>query len=355
MKVLLFTQALIFSAALNAQGYAIEGKIAGLKEGTQVFLNNTIGKTVATSTVSNGSFTLKGNFDEAELCQVGFIGAKETINVFMQNENVSINGNSITTAAIKGSKINADYQDYNMLFNPAKKSMDKLVPMINSEKNSKKRDSLISKYDEVIKSLLNKVDQFTINKNNSPVSAFVLYVINPVLPGVDALETMYNRLTPDAKRVYFAKQIETIISESKFGAEGTPAPEFTQNDVNGNPVSLSSFRGKYVLLDFWASWCGPCREENPAVVKAYEKFKDKNFTILGISLDQDKQRWLNAIKADNLAWTQVSDLKYWNNEVAQQYRVQSIPQNFLVDPKGMIVAKNLRGKALEKALEQLLK
>lgn len=355
MKKAFFISGLFIAILSFGQGYTIEGKVAGLREGTQVFLNNTIGKTVATSTINNGVFTLKGNFEEAELCQIGFIGSKETINIFMQNENISINGNAISNAAIKGSKINADYQDYNTLFIPVKKNMDKLVPMINSERNSKKRDSLINKYDEVVKGLLNKVDQFTITKNNSPVSAFVLYVINPVLPGVDALEKMYNRLTPDARKVFFAKQIETIITESKLGAEGTPAPEFTQNDVNGNPVSLSSFRGKYVLLDFWASWCGPCREENPTVVKAYEKFKDKNFTILGISLDQDKQKWLNAIKADNLTWTQVSDLKYWNNEVAQQYRVQSIPQNFLVDPKGIIVAKNLRGGALERKLSELLK
>jgi peroxiredoxin len=134
------------------------------------------------------------------------------------------------------------------------------------------------------------------------------------------------------------------------------APDFTQNDVNGVPVKLSSFRGKYVLLDFWASWCGPCREENPNVVKAYNKFKDKNFTILSVSLDKPEGRnsWLAAIKNDGLSWTQVSDLKFWSNEAATLYSITSIPSNFLIDPTGKIIGKDLRGSDLEHTLEQVL-
>ena len=133
------------------------------------------------------------------------------------------------------------------------------------------------------------------------------------------------------------------------------APDFTQNDAEGKPISLSSFRGKYVLVDFWASWCGPCRRENPNVVAAYNEFKDKSFTILGVSLDQDKQKWLDAIKNDGLSWTHVSDLAYWNNAVAKKYHVESIPQNYLIGPDGKIVAKNLRGEELRDALAKLLK
>jgi peroxiredoxin len=138
---------------------------------------------------------------------------------------------------------------------------------------------------------------------------------------------------------------------------GSKAKEFTQNDINGRPVSLDSYKGKYVLIDFWASWCRPCRAENPNVVKAYHRYKDKGFTVLGVSLDgtSQKGKWIEAIEKDGLSWTQVSDLKGGNNEVALLYGVVSIPQNFLLDPSGVVIAKNLRGADLDKTLAALFK
>jgi peroxiredoxin len=136
---------------------------------------------------------------------------------------------------------------------------------------------------------------------------------------------------------------------------GNPILEFSQNDASGKPVSISSFKGKVVLVDFWASWCGPCRAENPNVVKAYNAFKDKGFDILGVSFDSSKDKWLAAVEKDKLAWTHVSDLKGWSNAVGQKFGIRSIPQNFLLDKEGKIIAKNLRGEDLYAKLEEILK
>jgi peroxiredoxin len=180
----------------------------------------------------------------------------------------------------------------------------------------------------------------------------------PLYSGIEELETKYAVLKPSARKGSFPKMIEKTIADSKVpqvGGVGTQALEFTQKDVEGKPISLSSFKGKYVLVDFWASWCRPCRAENPNVVSAYNTYKNKNFTVLGVSLDQQRPNWLEAIKADNLTWTHVSDLQYWNNAVAQMYHIQSIPANMLIDPTGKIIAKDLRGEALNQKLKELLK
>jgi peroxiredoxin len=154
----------------------------------------------------------------------------------------------------------------------------------------------------------------------------------------------------------FRKQIDQEVKKSK-GLVGETAPDFTLPDVNGKPTSLMSFRGKWVLVDFWASWCRPCRMENPNVVASYRQFKDKNFTILGVSLDrpEGKADWLKAIKEDQLTWTHVSDLKFWESAVVPLYNIQGIPYNVLVDPQGKVVAENLRGEELGKKLAELLK
>ncbi len=136
---------------------------------------------------------------------------------------------------------------------------------------------------------------------------------------------------------------------------GKPAPEMSMPDEKGKEVSIASFKGKFVLVDFWASWCGPCRMENPTVVKAYNDFKNKNFTILGVSLDKDKDKWLEAVKKDNLTWTHISDLAFWNSKSVEIFKFQGIPYNVLIDPDGIIIAESLRGEALGRKLSEVLK
>lgn len=194
---------------------------------------------------------------------------------------------------------------------------------------------------------------------NSPICVYIIHNVyeplyNKLTP--DEQEAILNKLSPAATHNKVADALRYTIRTQRLTGIGRTAPDFTQNDTAGKPVSLQSFRGKYVLLDFWASWCAPCRRENPNVVKAFNQYKDKGFTVLGVSLDQagKKEAWLKAIHDDGLTWTHVSDLQYWNSAAAKLYDVKAVPANFLLGPDGAILAKNLRGEALDKTLDSLL-
>lgn len=292
--------------------------------------------------------------------ETGKRGTIERLPVYIEPGVMTVDAkDSLKFAIVSGSESHKVYQEYlkqRVSYDNKMKSLRDQLKILDKEKDEdgmrKTRAEMTKLSDDMKQKLL--VDYLT-NNPKSPIAMYVLwYYFSHKMDDAKA-ETLFSGLDSKLQRgengVFFKKGIDAI----KNTEIGSLAMNFTQNDTLGRPVSLASFRGKYVLLDFWASWCGPCRAENPNVVKNFNKYKDKNFTVLSVSLDQPgkKQAWLDAIHKDGLTWTHVSDLKSWNNEVAKLYGIRAVPQNFLIDPKGKIIAKNIKGEALTEKLAEL--
>lgn len=370
-----------FIAAQDNKGlpFTISGKLNDVKDTISwVYISYFNGNSRVTDSakVMNGAYTINGIIEEPVLSRVtakpkheatteeSNENEKYSVTVYLQPGNIKVGShNSFNNISVKGSKAHEDFKKFEAQVQPYSDSMRSYYYQFNNARqtgNMTVMQDIQSKAIAMESYIKERVfGPFIKNNPSSPVSLFILqqYCGNGEID-VNVIEPLYNALAPELKNYNSAIVLKERIDIDKRTAIGQIAMDFTQNDTLGNPVKLSSLRGKYLLVDFWASWCGPCRQENPNVVKAYQKYKDKGkgFTILGVSLDREgaKAAWLKAIHDDHLTWTHVSDLQFWNNAVAKLYGVQSIPQNFLLDPAGRIIGKNLRGEELDQKLEEVL-
>lgn len=379
MKKWLFAVAalpLFAAAQTTAPQFIITGKIGNVNAPAKAYLvyKSGVSQMVDSANVVNGAFTVTGTVAEPNMAQLAIdhkgvgiekLGGNKNVDVLtfiLSNSDINIvsNNDSVTTADVSD-LLNSQGKELNMQLLRVENDANKLNAEYRAA-SAKDQNSIAFKNALQARATVLQEQRSRILKNfitshtNSYVSLIALRILGSRSPDVAELERLYSLLSSQLKSSEAGMSLKLAMDATKPVTVGSVAPEFTQNDANGKPVSLSSFKGKYVLIDFWASWCGPCRQENPNVVKAYNKYKNKKFTILGVSLDKPDARnsWLAAIKNDGLVWTQVSDLNFWNNEVARLYHISAIPANFLLDPEGKIIARDLRGADLDKKLSEIL-
>ena len=343
----------------------------------QLFFSEKNPEVLDTAEIKDGKFTIAAKASEEGLYRLRF--EKQEIGYIFINDKKSINFNAdVKDTTLQGPDFNTPankaFKNFIVGVDAKQKGLTNLSAQIDSLKKITKTDSALQAKTLQLNTEINSFKNYivkAIDTETDPVVAmFALGYTRGIEPselktvvpnlakrfpkhaGIAGIITQYNKMMVKKDEPAAAQPAQQTVGNIAIGNQ---APDFTMADTQGKQITLSSFKGKYILLDFWASWCGPCRGENPNVVANFNKYKNKNFTILGISLDEDKLAWLAAIKKDNLTWTHVSDLKGWSNAAAKMYGVESIPFNALLDPTGKIIATDLRDGDLGKKLEEVLK
>jgi peroxiredoxin len=375
MKKIFILLSLLPFMAVAQKSYTISGKLPALKGQAKaylVLLKNNAWKEIDSTDIKEGKFLFTGSVNEPQNAIIavrrnGAVGSgsqRDSQGFFIENANISIVGNdAVENATITGSISDRENREREAMIKPVTAKIVKLQ----NEYGKKSADGAYVKSSEErkmagdsIQKLVAMNKDINLNFAKGHLNSFMgLYTFNMYVldskfdPAKE--EPLFNRFSASLKSSPLGKRTIEKLEIGKRRQAGAKATDFTQNDQNGKPFTLSSLRGKYVLVDFWASWCMPCRAENPNVVKAYSALKDKNFEIVSVSLDMGKESWIAAIEKDGMPWIHVSDLKYWKNEVALMYGINSVPQNILIDPKGIIIAKNLRGDDLTEKLKKFIK
>jgi peroxiredoxin len=343
----------ILSSSAQTNGYTIDIDLKQLPDTVYANLynaNDPKRELVSSFPIIKGKGTHKGNIANPFVHYMQFSHTNSPVYFFLANENYKLTG-TLDTLNWSGSSAQEQFVAYNTKFGPMFGEMARIntKAQIPGSVTDSLKEAFAIVSDKLQAGIENWLTQYPASYM-TPIILLQTYQYNTL----EELERRYGLISPAITNYELTKEIKKLIDNQNFGKIGSLAPDFQEPDVNGKMVKLSDFKGKYVLIDFWAGWCNPCRYENPNVVAAFKKYKNKNFTVLGVSLDRNREEWIQAIKEDNLTWTQVSEVNYFQSTSAKLYKVQSIPSNFLIDPNGKILAKNLRGENLETTLAEIL-